>query len=291
MKSMYEKDRQEIIDINAKRDAHFSTRYSCLPVRHIMGISGGKDSAALAIHIKDKYPEIHSEMEYFFTDTGKELPEVYEFLDQMENYLGKPVLRLGADKGFDWWLKYNHGFLPSHRARWCTKYLKIVPFEKFVGASQVISYVGIRADENRKAYMSKKKNIKAVYPLSEDGLVRKDIFDILERTVGIPKYYEWRSRSGCYFCFFQRQGEWLGLKERHPKLFEKAKAYEKQGEGYKFNWTGRGNLDEVIERAKLAKLKAKLKPEKDRRKVTWEVMLRDTPDEHESDQACAICAM
>ena len=28
-------------------------------VRHVLGISGGKDSAALAIYIKDNDPEIH----------------------------------------------------------------------------------------------------------------------------------------------------------------------------------------------------------------------------------------
>ena len=27
--------------------------------RHVLGLSGGKDSAALAVYIKDKYPDIH----------------------------------------------------------------------------------------------------------------------------------------------------------------------------------------------------------------------------------------
>ena len=35
-------------------------------VRHVLGLSGGKDSAALAIYIKDHYPDLHSKMEYFF---------------------------------------------------------------------------------------------------------------------------------------------------------------------------------------------------------------------------------
>ena len=42
--------------------------------RHLLGLSGGKDSAALAIYMRQNHPEI--EMEYYFTDTGKELPEV-----------------------------------------------------------------------------------------------------------------------------------------------------------------------------------------------------------------------
>ena len=47
--------------------------------RHVLGISGGKDSAALAIYLRDKVPE----MEYFFTDTRTELPETLEFVDLM----------------------------------------------------------------------------------------------------------------------------------------------------------------------------------------------------------------
>ena len=42
-------------------------------VRHVLGLSGGKDSSALAVYMKDKVPE----MEYYFCDTGKELPETY----------------------------------------------------------------------------------------------------------------------------------------------------------------------------------------------------------------------
>ena len=59
--------------------------------RHVLGISGGKDSAALAIYLKDKHPSVHEKMEYFFTDTGAELEEVYEFLAKLEAYLGKEI--------------------------------------------------------------------------------------------------------------------------------------------------------------------------------------------------------
>ena len=79
--------------------------------RHVLGISGGKDSAALAVFVRHRYPEI--DVEYFFTDTGKELPEVYEFLGRLEGFLGRPILRLNPQRDFDFWLReYNH-FLPS----------------------------------------------------------------------------------------------------------------------------------------------------------------------------------
>lgn len=213
-------------------------------VRHVCGISGGKDSAALAIYMRDRVPQ----MEYFFCDTEKELPETYDYLARLEAYLGKPIARLNDERGFDHWLKVYGGYLPSSQMRWCTRQLKIRPFERWVGDDTVVSYVGIRADENRSGYVSTKPNIKAVFPFQEDGLIKEDVFRILEESgVGIPKYYDWRSRSGCYFCFYQRKIEWVGLKERHPELYELAKGYEKAGtEGDSgFTWTQSESLSEL----------------------------------------------
>ncbi len=175
-----------------------------------------KGYAALAIYIKEHHPDVHEKVEYFFTDTGAELEEVYDFLAKLEAYLGKEIKRLSSGKPFEHWLKVHNEYLPSPQQRWCTRIMKIKPFEAFVGDDPVISYVGIRADENREGYISQKKTIKAVFPFIEDGLVRDDIFQMLEDTVGIPEYYKWRSRSGCYFCFFQQQKEWLGLKRNYP---------------------------------------------------------------------------
>jgi hypothetical protein len=121
--------------------------------------------------------------------------------------------------------------------------MKIKPFEEFVGDDPVISYIGIRADENREGYISQKSTIQAVFPFVEDGIVKDDVFRMLEETIGIPEYYKWRSRSGCYFCFFQRQDEWLGLKRRHPQLFEEAKKLEKNVAQRKFDWTSAKLLD------------------------------------------------
>ena len=75
--------------------------------RHILGISGGRDSAALAVYMRQNHPDI--DMEYFFTDTGKELPEVYDFLNRLEGFLGKRINRLNPDRDFDFWLaEYGH---------------------------------------------------------------------------------------------------------------------------------------------------------------------------------------
>ncbi len=213
--------------------------------RHVVTLSGGKDSTALALYLRERNPDVA--YEYVFCDTHKELPETYEYLDRIEARLDRPITRLASkhgERGFDHYLKLYGGFLPSPSARWCTRQLKIEPFERHVGDDPTLLYVGIRADENRGGYISTKPNIRAVFPFREDGLGRTDVMRILEQSgVGLPNYYQWRSRSGCYFCFFQRRGEWVRLRENHPDLYKKAKAYEKEDQGY--TWVQNESLTQI----------------------------------------------
>lgn len=362
-------------------------------VRHVLGISGGKDSAALAVYMKTHYPKL--DIEYYTSDTGKELDETYQLIDNLENFLGKKILRLtGADNSpelpFDHFIKMYNGYLPSSNARWCTKKLKLDPFEKFVGNDPVISYVGIRGDEDREGYISKKSNIQSVFPFrkniwsedvinkflnnsnigfvtnqyeklslngkaerafeiissklttsfnqqqkliqlldlgikefnyavfnflkttqyplanensfelidNEDVLIRKDIFALLETSgVGVPKYYKEiefevnglkstyaRSRSGCYFCFFQQKIEWVWLYEQHPELFNKAMEYEKDG----YTWIQDEPLSELIKPERIEKIKLEYIKRTERNSKTQSPYLLDILSEAEGD-GCASC--
>lgn len=231
--------------------------------RHVLGISGGKDSAALAIYMRDHHPELN--IDYFFTDTGEELPEVHEFLGKLEGYLGKAIARLNPGRDFNFWLRqYNH-FLPSPQTRWCTRMLKLKPFEEWIkpwlaAGDQVTSYVAIRADEDyREGYSSKADNLFVKLPFREAGIDKAGVIDILENSgVGYPKYYEWRSRSGCTFCFFQQKIEWLRLRERHPEAFEAAKALEKDAldHGSPFTWSKGESLGELEQPERRASIEA-----------------------------------
>jgi 3'-phosphoadenosine 5'-phosphosulfate sulfotransferase (PAPS reductase)/FAD synthetase len=330
-------------------------------VRHVLGISGGKDSAALAIYMKINYPEL--DIEYYTSDTGRELEETYTLINNLEIFLGKKIIRLtAADKSpelpFDHFLKMYGGYLPSSNARWCTKKLKLEPFEKFVGIDPVISYVGIRGDEDREGYISKKNNIQSIFPFrknlwsedvimkllsnsniemvskifesvvkpnsktqtikeilqtpiaanftqphklnrlldlgvvefnhlvfaflkqtnyplaaedyfplvdNDDNLIRSDIFQILEDSgVGVPAYYKEiqfevngktssyaRSRSGCFFCFYQQKIEWVWLYEQHPDLYAKAIEYEKDG----YTWMQEESLSDLIKPERIIRIK------------------------------------
>lgn len=226
------------------------------PIRHIVSLSGGKDSTALAIYLRDRIPEL----EYVFCDTGEELPETYDYLKKIEAVLGKSITKLNPDRPFKHYLEIYRGVLPDARTRWCTRKLKIEPFERFVGDSTVYNYIGIRADEpHRKGYISTKPNIIPKYPFVEDGITREDVLRILEEAgIGLPEYYEWRSRSGCYFCFFQQRIEWIGLYIKHPEEFQRAMGMEKVNPetGERYTWISGESLEELIKPDRIEQIKA-----------------------------------
>ena len=278
-------------------------------VRHICGISGGKDSSALAVYLRDKV----SDMEYFFCDTGAELPETYEYLTRLEIILGKPITRLNAQRGFDHWFAVFRGALPSPQMRWCTKNMKIKPIEDWIGDDPAISYVAIRADEsNRKGHISTKPNIQTRFPFVEDGINHDDVLRILsDAGIGLPDYYEWRTRSGCYFCFYQRKAEWIGLAERHPELFERAIAIEQKvlqdagvnGDadftdqamrGRQYTWSGgetlvqlRNRKGEILQRHEAAMARET----KTQTNLPLIEVLGNALDDEDDTDPCLVCAL
>lgn len=197
--------------------------------------------------------------------------------------------------------------------RWCTKNMKIKPIEDWVGTDPVVSYVAIRADEaNRKGHISTKPNIQTRFPFLEDGIEHDDVLRILDDAgIGLPEYYEWRTRSGCYFCFYQRKAEWIGLADRHPELFDRAVAIEQKvlqdagvdGDadfganamrGRQYTWSGgetlvqlRARREEILERHDAAVGKARTA----RRNVPLVEALADALDEDDDTTPCTVCAL
>lgn len=404
-------------------------------VKHVLGISGGKDSAALAIYLNNNYPEL--EIDYYSCDTGHELSETYDLIENLEIYLGKQIhkitgkliypskkttieerlhdlrteedFRFDADNKkqtpFDLFLDKYGGYLPSNLSRWCTKNMKLQPFEYILGDDPAISYVGIRGDEDREGYISKKKNVQSIFPFrkniwsedvinavlkndnipfianlfketcfdknkdrileivqtplspnydrrtklgflldssvidfnkvvyqylktttyplayvdnfplieNEDVLVRDDIFNILEESgVGIPAYYNKReykveidgeiktgyysrSRSGCFFCFYQQKIEWVWLYENHPSLFTEAMKYEKEG----FTWQQGETLEQLCSEERRESIKREHYTRIQRQKVNFQSpnlvdILTDSDEweidwEEEEGKGCAAC--
>ena len=372
-----------------------------MTVKHLLGISGGKDSAASAIYLNQRHPEI--EVEYYTCDTGKELKETYDLIDRLESALGKPIERYQSfeegktaiDNPFDHFLASYGNYLPSSISRWCTKKMKLEPFERNIGNEPTISYVGIRGDENREGYVSKRENIQTIFPYrkniwsedvikialskekldsfkaglkkqlsgdalekalsilatplgltftlkqktqalldfntkafnhaihevlkttdypvgklddfplldNDDVLIIDDIYNILETSgVGVPAYYlpmEYkveidgkmetgtysRSRSGCFFCFYQQKIEWVWLLEQHPALFEAAKKYEMDG----YTWSEESLSDlEKPDRVKRIKTEHWKRMQRNKAKSSSDATWKDQVLDAEG-QGCTSC--
>lgn len=272
-------------------------------IKHVLGLSGGKDSSALAIYMAQNYP--HLDIEYFFTDTGEELPEVYEYLDDLEGKLERSITRLDSQRDFKFFLKQYNNFLPSAQSRWCTVQLKLVPFEKWVeeeylnNGYEVHSYVAIRSDESYREGLKSKKNIKTILPFRENHIDKEGVIEILENSgLGLPKYYDWRSRSGCTFCFFQRKIEWVGLLEKHPEAFENAKNMEKTAldHGSPFTWCENESLEELSQPERVGQIKAdherKVELQRQKRKINPlrpDQGLVDFDDLYGQQKVCLAC--
>lgn len=276
-------------------------------MRHVCGISGGKDSSALAVYMRDSIPD----MEYFFCDTGAELPETYAYLAKLEVVLGKKIVRLNSTRSFDHYFEVFRGTLPSPQMRWCTSLLKIKPLEDWIGDDEVISYVAIRSDErSRTGYVSTKPNIKTVFPFIDDDVNHEGVVKILEDAgINLPDYYKWRTRSGCYFCFFQRKAEWVGLADNHPDLFKRAVAIEQKilkdagvsgdanfkSNGMKerqYTWSEGETLtellarrDEIMKNHEKSLMRAKAK----KRNLPLVDVLADALDDDDEKTPCTVC--
>ena len=274
-------------------------------MRNICGISGGKDSSALAVYMRDKVPD----MEYFFCDTGAELPETYKYLAKLEVVLGKKIAKLNSKRGFDHYFEIFRGTLPSPQMRWCTSLLKIKPLEDWIGEDEATSYVAIRADEsNRKGYISTKPNIRTVFPFVDDGVDHAGVIRILEDAgINLPEYYEWRTRSGCYFCFFQRKAEWVGLADRHPDLFKRAVAIEQKilkdagvsgdasfassaMKSRQYTWSDGETLTELLARRDdIMENHAKSMARAKRKNLPLVEVLSDALDDDDETTPCTVC--
>jgi len=188
-------------------------------MKHIVALSGGKDSTAMALRLKELNPS--RQYEYVLTPTGDELPEMEAHWQKLESILG-PVKRLGNIGLFE--LIERKKALPNFRMRFCTQILKIKPFISYMESLSVdsVMYVGLRADESgRLGIIDSSVNVE--YPMKEWGWGINEVMAYLnQRGIQIPE------RTDCGCCFFQRLPEWRNLLQKHPDRYEKYVQIEKR---------------------------------------------------------------
>ncbi len=125
---------------------------------------------------------------------------------------------------------------------------------------------------------------------------------ILEESgLGMPKYTDWgRTRSGCFFCFYQQKIEWVRLKQTYPELFEQAKAYEfdqlkYNDDGNAFYWCGDETLEELEKPERMAQIIEQWEEKKKKKRKSSKLIQILTDVEFEDDpgreDGCLICQL
>ena len=190
-------------------------------MRHVVALSGGKDSTALALALAEAYPSL--DVTYVCTPTGDELPEMFAHWRKLGDILGKRILPITHSTGLKGVIRAQK-MLPNFRARFCTRILKIEPYRRWLAANApVVSHVGLRADEEGRAG--------GAYG-DIPGVVMK--FDLREWGWGLPEvqgYLRARGmviprRTDCARCYHQRIGEWWTLWAEFPEIWRDAEADE-----------------------------------------------------------------
>ena len=199
-------------------------------------VSGGCDSTAVCL----LYKERGIDFEMLFADTGAEFPENYWFLPRLAKYVGKKLIVVNNGSMFYWLVKQGY-FLPSWRARWCTKILKTIPLRKYYEEKNNIHAIGIRADEQHRIRDKSKwsKNEEILYPLVEAGIDRIEVKKICEKHDMLNPLYSWRTNVSCFCCPMQRLDDWRGLYKNYPELFTIAEQWEemsKEQSKSSFGW-------------------------------------------------------
>jgi len=206
--------------------------------KHVVGLSGGKDSTALALWLVENEPR---EYEFICNETGNELPDMQAHWDRLERVLGQPLKRVRHSVDL-LQLCEDMQMLPNFRMRWCTRIMKIEPTIAYMESLPEGStlYVGLRADEEvRRGIFGEDLSVR--FPLREQGWTEADVWRYLAKMgVTIP------ARTDCALCPYQRLEEWKALWENHPDKWAEGVALEKKI-GHTFRSDGRDTWPAAME--------------------------------------------
>lgn len=222
-------------------------------MKHIVALSGGKDSTAMALWLVQNEPR---DYEFICTPTGDELPEMIEHWRKLGEILGKPLTPLTSGMSLRG-LNRRMNALPNWRMRYCTRVLKIEPYIAYMlKNAPAVSYVGLRADEEERHGVDYGKaggevfgtieGITQDFPLRRLGWGIREVIAFLDLNgVVIP------TRTDCARCFFQRLIEWYELWRDNLPMYMDAEAEEVE-RGHTYRSPGRDSQP-----AALAELRVK----------------------------------
>ena len=208
---------------------------------HIASWSWWKDSTYMIdqlLRTNQKLDEI------VFCDTWYEFPQMYTYIEHMENYWNKKYPKLKITKlnyktaikiwnkrSESLWTKWQHlwqtRWFPFHLGMdWCTRELKIYPMKKYLKNykdKKVYHYIGIAYNEP--------KRVRAnwdIYPLINWKITENEITKILiQRWLHNPLYNHF-TRTWCYLCPKQSINSLYKLYKHYPQQWQQIEYLQKR---------------------------------------------------------------
>lgn len=215
----------------------------------VVSFSGGKDSTAMLLRLIEEGQHIDT---ILFCDTGLEFPGMYEHIDKVEKYIGRPITRVKSAFDYEHLMfdypvrrnqdspiikRYGAGSFgygwPGPKQRWCTSRLKDMPRDAFLRNLRkeydVREYIGIAADEQYRLDRKRNKHSNHVHPLVDWGMTEADCLRYCyERGFDWGGLYEHFKRVSCWCCPLQSLVELRELYQHFPELWRKLKDWDKR---------------------------------------------------------------
>ena len=205
-------------------------------MKHIVQFSGGKDSTAMLLMMLERGMQVD---EIIFCDTGKEFPQMYDHIKKVEEYIGRKVTVLKADKSFDYYMFECKKTRGKHMdvngygwagifSRWCTGLLKQDVSDKYTKNKygDVMKYVGIALDEPKR---HERKPPFVAHPLVEWRITEKDALEYCyKKGFNWGGLYEVFDRVSCWCCPLANLKQLRAIYVHFPNLWAELKEMDRK---------------------------------------------------------------
>ena len=202
---------------------------------NIINCSGGRTSAYMTKRLIDM-----GLTDYIvtFQNTGKEMPQTLDFVNECDKRWGLNIVWLEYRFGnqfevvsyetasrdgrpFAELIEHNKHFLPNNSMRYCTMQLKIKTLKRYlksIGIKDYTSYNGIRYDEPRRWGKIQESEYDVILPLVQWKTIKPDVLQWWEKQDFDLKINE--PYGNCDCCFLKGKGKLAIIAKEKPQLFD-----------------------------------------------------------------------
>jgi 3'-phosphoadenosine 5'-phosphosulfate sulfotransferase (PAPS reductase)/FAD synthetase len=182
----------------------------------IINFSGGKTSALMTI-LNYRPGDL-----VIFTDTGREHPKTYKFINDFEAHENIPIIRIQYEGGFRGLLeKKKFKIFPNRVKRICTYELKIQTVKRWLrknyGKQEYEWLIGFRADEKNRVLKYQSVNyIHPKFPLFDEGVTKEMV-----NQYWLTKPYNLEIPhilGNCTLCFLKGKNAIISIMRAEPEL-------------------------------------------------------------------------